>query len=194
MEPDKQRLGVALCGSFCTFSQVLPQIKGLCERYDVIPIVSEAVYATDTRFGKARDHIRALEEMTGRPVLHTIAETEPIGPKKMLDALLVAPCTGNTLAKIAAGIADTSVTLAVKAHLRNERPVILAPSTNDALAAAAKNIGALLARRHFYVVPFGQDEPRGKPRSAVADMRRIPQAVAAALRGEQLQPVLIGAE
>lgn len=189
-QQDKRRLGVAMSGSFCTFSAVLPQIKKLCEEYDVTPIMSETVYGTDTRFGKAEDHIRSLEEMTGKRVLHTIPETEPIGPKKLLDALLVAPCTGNTLAKISAGIADTSVTLAVKAHLRNGRPVILAPSTNDALAAAAKNIGALLARRHFYFVPFGQDAPTGKPTSAVADMRRIPEAVAAALDGRQLQPVL----
>ena len=187
---DKLRLGVCLCGSFCTFSQVMAQISVLCDAYDVTPIMSEIAYQTDTRFGKAKDFIEQLESMSGKKVLHTIPQTEPIGPKGLLDIILVAPCTGNTLAKLACGIADSAVTLAVKAHLRNERPVVLAPSTNDALAAAAKNIGALLNQKHIYFVPFRQDHPTGKPRSAVADMTQLLPAVRAAQEGRQLQPII----
>ena len=189
---DKLRLGVCLCGSFCTFSQVIPQIGNLAEVYDVTPIMSEAAYQTDTRFGKAEDFIKELEEMSGKKVLHTIAQTEPIGPKGLLDILLVAPATGNTLAKLSCGIADSAVTLAVKAHLRNERPVILAPSTNDALGSAAKNIGALMDHKHVYFVPFRQDHPSGKPRSMVADMTLLLPTVRAVEAGEQIQPIILG--
>lgn len=188
---DKLRVGVCLCGSFCTFSVVLPQIQKLCEVFDVTPIMSETSYHTDTRFGKAKEFVEQLETMSGKSVLHTISQTEPIGPKKLLDVMVVAPCTGNTLAKLAAGIADSSVTLAVKAHLRNERPVVIAISTNDALAGAAKNIGALLNQKNMYFVPFGQDHPTGKPRSVVADMSQILPTVEAAAQGRQIQPLLI---
>lgn len=184
-------LGLALTGSFCTFQKVLDQLEPLRQEFaHIIPILSETSYDTDSRFGPAADFRRQLEALCGHPVLHTIPETEPIGPKKLLDALVIAPCTGNTLAKLANGIADTSVTLACKAHLRNERPVIVAVSTNDGLGTNAASIGTLLARKHFYFVPFGQDAPLSKPRSLVADFSLIGETVKAALEGRQIQPVL----
>ncbi len=192
MEMTGKRIGFALTGSFCTFAKVLPQVQALVEAgAQVFPIASGAVAGTDTRFGRAEDFLHALADMTGREPLSTLAQVEPIGPRRMLDLLIVAPCTGNTLAKLAAGIADTPVTLACKAHLRNEGPLLLAPSTNDGLGTAAKNIGALLGARSVFFVPFGQDDPRGKPRSLVAHMERIPEAAEAALAGRQLQPVLL---
>ena len=188
------RIGFAMTGSFCTFAKVMPQMKRLVEAgYRVTPIMSEAVYTTDTRFGRAADFIAQAEEITGEAVIHTIAQAEPIGPKKLLDALIVAPATGNTLAKLAAGIADGPVTLAAKAHLRNERPIVLAVSTNDGLAGNAVSLGALLNRRGYYFVPFGQDSAIKKPRSLVADFPQLPAALAAALQGQQLQPMLCGA-
>lgn len=184
-------LGLALTGSFCTFQKVLDQLEPLRQEFaHIIPILSETSYDTDSRFGPAADFRQQLEALCGHPVLHTIPETEPIGPKKLLDALVIAPCTGNTLAKLANGIADTSVTLACKAHLRNERPVIVAVSTNDGLGTNAASIGTLLARKHFYFVPFGQDAPLSKPRSLVADFSLIGETVKAALEGRQIQPVL----
>lgn len=183
-------IGFALCGSFCTYSQVFPVMELLAQTHQVIPIFSAAAAATDTRFGDAREHLQLAERICGTTPITTLAQAEPIGPKKLLDALVIAPCTGNTLAKLAHGIADSPVTMAAKSHLRNGRPVLLAVSSNDALAGAAPNIGALLARRHYYFVPFGQDDPTGKPTSMVADFRAIPQALEAALRGQQLQPVL----
>ena len=186
------RIGFALTGSFCTFSKVLPIVEGLVQAgADVTPIVSPSVAATDSRFGKAEFFWRELQRMTGKEPLATLAQVEPIGPKKLLDLMIVAPCTGNTLAKLALGIADTPVTLACKSHLRNGRPLLLAPSTNDGLGNAAKNIGMLLNAKHVYFVPFGQDDPQRKPNSLVADMAQLPQAVAAALAGRQVQPLLL---
>lgn len=184
-------IGFALCGSFCTYSQVFPILELLARDYTVTPILSAAAWSTDTRFGKASDHIQTLTELCGRPPLHTLPEVEPIGPKGLLDALIIAPCTGNTLGKLANGISDGPVTMAAKSHLRNGRPVLLAVSTNDALSGSAENIGRLLARKHIYFVPFGQDDPFGKPASMVADFSRIPQALEAALDGRQLQPLLL---
>ena len=184
-------VGFALCGSFCTFSKVFPMIELLSRDYQVTPIFSEAVYTTDSRFGTAREHIETVQEICGISPLHTIAQVEPIGPKKLFDVLVIAPCTGNTLAKLAHGIADGPVTMAAKSHLRNGRPVLVAVSTNDALGTAAENIGRLLARKHYYFVPFGQDDAIGKPTSMVADFAKIPQALEAALEGRQIQPVLI---
>jgi len=184
-------IGFAMCGSFCTFSQVFPVMELLSRDYSILPIFSQSAYTIDSRFGPARDHIKAAAEICGTEPLHTIAQVEPIGPKKLLDALIIAPCTGNTLAKLAHSIADTPVTMAVKSHLRNGRPVILAVSTNDALAGAAENIGKLLARKHIYFVPFGQDDPAKKPTSMVADFSRIPQTLEAALEGAQIQPILL---
>ena len=184
-------IGFAMTGSFCTFAQVFPVMELLAKRYEVIPIVSANTALLDSRFGTAQDHWSELIRICGRAPLATIPEVEPIGPKKLLDALIVAPCTGNTLAKLGHSIADTPVTMAAKSHLRNGRPVILAVSTNDGLAGAAENIGKLLSRKHYYFVPFGQDDPIGKPTSLVADFSKIPQTLAGALEGVQVQPVLV---
>lgn len=184
-------IGFALCGSFCTYDRVFPVMERLGKSYELIPIFSQSAYSTDSRFGNAEAHIARAEAICGRPVLHTLAEVEPIGPKKMLDALIIAPCTGNTLAKLAHSIADGPVTMAAKSHLRNGRPVIIAISTNDALAGAAENIGKLLSRKHYYFVPFGQDDAFGKPTSIVGDFSKIPQALEMALEEKQLQPLLL---
>ena len=184
-------IGFAVCGSFCTYSQVFPIMETLAKEYHLIPIFSPAAYMTDTRFGTAQSHIRRAAEICGSDPLYAISQVEPIGPKKLLDALIIAPCTGNTLAKLAHSIADTSVTMAAKSHLRNGRPILVAVSTNDALAGAAENIGKLLGRKHYYFVPFGQDDPKNKPTSMVADFTRIPEALDAAIKGIQLQPILL---
>lgn len=183
-------IGFAFCGSFCTFEQSFAMLERLLVTCQVIPIFSHAAWQTDTRFGLAQEHIRRAETLCGMEPIHTIAQAEPIGPKKLLDALVIAPCTGNTLAKLAHGIADTPVTMAAKSHLRNGRPVLLGISTNDGLAAAAENIGRLLARRHYYFIPFGQDDPIAKPNSLVFDPEKGPAALEAALQGVQLQPIL----
>lgn len=184
-------LGFAMCGSFCTFNAVLTQLEAMRAEFPkIIPIMSTISYETDTRFGTAEDFRARLERACGQPVIHTIAQAEPIGPKKLLDVLVIAPCTGNTLAKLANGIADTPVTLAAKAHLRNERPIVVAVSTNDALAGNAENIGKLLARGHYFFVPMRQDNAIKKPRSVVADFTRLPETIRAALDGRQLQPLL----
>ncbi len=185
------KIGFCVCGSFCTFHKVFPAMEILAREHTVVPIFSPISYTTDTRFGTAQAHIRRATEICGTDPLYTVAQVEPIGPKKLLDALIVAPCTGNTLAKLAHGIADTSVTMAVKSHLRNGRPVIVAVSTNDALAGAAENIGRLLVRKNYYFVPFGQDDADGKPTSMVADFEKIPATLEAALQGVQLQPLLV---
>ena len=154
----KERVGFAMCGSFCTHETVLEALERLVREYEtVVPIVSEISGEVDTRFGKAEALLERLEELTGRKPLRTITEVEPIGPKGLLDVLVIAPATGNTVAKLAAGITDTAVTMAAKAHLRNGRPVVLALASNDGLAAGAKNIGELLVRKNYYFVPFGQD-------------------------------------
>ncbi|MBD5149478.1 MAG: dipicolinate synthase subunit B [Oscillibacter sp.] len=187
-----QRVGFALCGSFCTHKEVLQELEAICREYEtVLPIVSPVCQTTDTRFGKAEDFLTQVECLTGHTVMGSIRDAEPIGPKKLLDVLVIAPCTGNTLAKLAAGITDTPVTMAAKAHLRNDRPVVVAVATNDGLSAAAKNIGELLARKNYYFVPFGQDDPEKKPCSLMADFTRIGETVEEALEGRQLQPVLL---
>lgn len=184
-------IGFALCGSFCTYSSIFPVMKAVAKNHTVIPIFSHSAYTIDSRFGTASEHIALSREICGREPLHTIPQVEPIGPKKLLDALVIAPCTGNTLAKLAHSIADGPVTMAAKSHLRNGRPILVAVSTNDALAGAAENIGKLLGKKHYYFVPFGQDDPVQKPTSMVADFTLIPEALEAALRGIQLQPVLL---
>ncbi len=184
-------VGFALCGSFCTFEEVIPQIEVLKKlNYDVIPIMSQIAYNTDTRFGTAKSFRDRIENICKHEILHTIPQAEPIGPKKLLDVLVVAPCTGNTAAKLSVGITDTPVTMAAKSHLRNGRPVVLAVSTNDGLSGAAKNIGKLLNYRNIYLVPFRQDDPEKKPRSVTADFALIPESVEAALKGEQLRPII----
>ena len=187
---EKKRLGVALCGSYCTYEKLFAALPALAERFELLPIMSDTAAETDTRFGTAADVIRRLMELTGRTVITTIAEAEPLGPKEQLDALLIAPCTGNTLSKLAHGITDSAVTMAAKAHLRNGRPVVIAFSTNDGLSGSAENIGRLLNRKHYYFVPFGQDDPGKKPRSLQADFSLLGEAVEAALSGRQLQPLL----
>ncbi len=184
-------IGFAVCGSFCTFSSIFPVMENLAHTHNLIPIFSHSTYTIDSRFGTAREHIRKATEICGREPLSTIAQVEPIGPKKLLDILVIAPCTGNTLAKLAHGIADGPVTMAAKSHLRNGRPVVLAVSTNDALSGAAENIGRLLNRKNIYFVPFGQDDPEKKPSSMVADFTKIPQTITLAMNGKQIQPIIL---
>lgn len=185
-------IGFAICGSFCTFKTVFNEIEKLKKLdYNIIPIMSENSYTLDTRFGDAVYWRGRMKEITGNDIIHTITKAEPIGPKKLLDALIIAPCTGNTLAKLACGITDTSVTLAAKAHLRNARPLIIAPSTNDALANAAKNIGSLLNYKNIYFVPYRQDNYSSKPNSMVADFSLIQDTLDYALKGKQIQPLIL---
>ena len=186
-----QTVGFAVCGSFCTHAKAMEALEQVKARFrTVIPIVSECTAATDTRFGPAHELMREMERICDRRVISSIREAEPIGPKKLLDLLIIAPCTGNTLGKLACGITDTAVTMAAKAHLRNQRPLLIAPSTNDGLAASAPNLGALLSRKYIYFVPFGQDDPEKKPASLVADFAQVADAAQAALEGRQLQPLL----
>lgn len=192
---ENKTVGFALTGSFCTFAKVVPEIKKLSEAEGirVQPIMSEMAYSTDTRFGKAEEFIWTIEDYTSNKIIHTIRDSEPIGPKNILDALIIAPCTGNTLGKIANGVTDSCVTMAAKASLRNDNPLIIAVSTNDALGANAKNIGALMNMKNVYFVPLGQDAPHNKPTSLVAHMELILPTLRAALEGRQLQPVILGA-
>ena len=184
-------IGFAMCGSFCTFKAVFEAMKEVASIHTVTPIFSRNVCTIDSRFGTAKEHWEKAAELCGREPLSTIEEVEPIGPKQLLDALVVAPCTGNTLAKLAHSIADGPVTMAVKSHLRNGRPVVLAISTNDALAGAGENLGKLLPRRNYYFVPFGQDDPRKKPTSMVADFSKLLPTLEAALEGRQIQPMVV---
>ena len=186
------RLGLALTGSYCTYEKALAALEGLCRRCDVTALMSENAYETDTRFGDAGDFVRRLEALTGKPVLHSIPEAEPVGPGDMFDVLAVAPCTGNTAAKLAAGITDTAVTMAVKSHLRGGKPVVLAFGSNDGLSASAKNIGELLNRKHIYFVPMYQDDPEKKPRSLASDYARLEETILAAYEGRQIEPIFTG--
>jgi len=185
------KAGFAICGSFCTFARIPAILEALSETYEITPILSEAAANTDTRFAKAAAFMAQVEQICQRPVIRSIAEAEPIGPQKLFDVLIVAPCTGNTLSKLATGMTDTSVTMACKAHLRNQRPLVIGVSTNDGLSGGAANLGTLLARKHVYFVPFRQDDPTGKPASLVADFDRIGETTEQALLGKQLQPLLL---
>jgi dipicolinate synthase subunit B len=192
MDSSKLTIGFALTGSFCTFHKVFPEVQKLVNSgYDVIPIMSEMSYKTDTRFGTAEENRKKFESITGHSVICGIKEAEPIGPQKMLNALIIAPCTGNTIAKLAHGIADGTVTLSAKSHLRNKRPILIGVSTNDGLGANAKNIGILLARKYIYFVPFSQDDHIKKENSVVSDMELILPALESALNGQQIQPLLL---
>ena len=192
MTIEGKKIGFAVCGSFCTFSRVMPQVARLCELgAEVFPIMSEISCTTDTRFGKAEEFVKFLEDTTKNKIINSVKAAEPIGPKAYLDALVIAPCTGNTLAKIANGVTDSTVAMAAKANLRNQRPLIIAVSTNDGLGANAKNIGLMLPMRNVYFVPFGQDDYSGKPQSLVADMSKIPETLTQALDGKQIQPILL---
>lgn len=188
---DKLTVGFAMCGSFCTFKEVITVMEQLANKgYSIVPIMSYNAFSTDTRFGKAAEHIKKIESVCQRKIIATITDAEPIGPKKMLDILLVEPCTGNTLAKLANGITDTPVTLAAKSHLRNEKPLLIALSTNDALSGSAKNYGRLLNTKNVYFVPFRQDNPDEKPRSMIAEFLKTEEAVLAAMENRQIQPII----
>ncbi len=188
---DKKTIGFALCGSFCTFAKVIPEIEKLASSgYNIVPIMSDMAYKTDTRFGKAHDFTSKIEDICENKIISTIREAEPIGPKSLLDALIIAPCTGNTLAKLACGICDTSVTMAAKAHLRNGKPLVIAVSTNDGLGINAKNIAVLSNVKNIFFVPYGQDDFEKKPNSLVADMSLIEETLSHALSKKQLQPFL----
>lgn len=184
-------IGFAICGSFCTFSKIFPIIELLTRDYEITPILSTAAASTNTRFGNAKEHIELLTEICGKIPLQTISEVEPIGPKKMFDALIIAPCTGNTLAKLANGISDGPITMAAKSHLRNGRPLLIGISTNDGLSGSAENIGKLLNKKNVFFVPYGQDDPFNKPTSLIADFTSIPQALEGALQNTQVQPIII---
>ncbi|MDO4816139.1 MAG: dipicolinate synthase subunit B [Bacillota bacterium] len=187
----KPRVGLALCGSYCTYDKLFNELPELAEKYDIIPIMSDTAAHTDSRFGKAEDFKGRLTALTGHPVAETVVDAEPLGPSAPMDALIIAPCTGNTLAKLAAGITDSAVTMAAKAHLRNGRPLIIAFSTNDGLSGSAKNIGELLNRKGYYFVPFRQDDFAKKPRSLASDFSLIGETLEAALCGKQLQPIIL---
>lgn len=186
-----KKIGFAVCGSFCTFSKVMPQVGKLAELgAEVYPIMSETAFSTDTRFGAAKDFTDYLQKTTGHNIINTVKGAEPIGPKGFLDAVVIAPCTGNTAAKIANGVTDSCVSMAAKANLRNRKPLVIAISTNDALGANAKNIGLLLNSQNVFFVPFGQDDCVNKPDSLVADMDRIIPTLEFALEGSQIQPLI----
>lgn len=184
-------IGFAMCGSFCTFDKAVAQMKALAGSYQILPIMSQNAYSTDTRFGKAEDWVAQVEEISGREVVHTIVQAEPIGPKGMVDLLTVTPCTGNTLSKIANGITDTPVTMAVKSALRIGIPVVLCCATNDAMAASGPNLLRLLNTKNVYLVPLRQDDPVKKPVSLVAEFSMLPRAIEFAMEGKQLQPVFL---
>lgn len=184
--------GYAFCGSFCTMSNAVKELENLKQSgLNIIPIMSQAVYQTDTRFGKAADLQEKVKEITGNDIIHTLSAAEPIGPKKLLDILIISPCTGNTLAKLANGITDSPVTMAAKAHLRNNRPIVLCIATNDALGASAVNIGKLLNTKNIYFVPFGQDDPHDKNNSLISDFAKLKSTAESALIGKQIQPILL---
>ena len=185
-------IGYAFCGSFCTLSTSLSRLRALLEAgEEVQPIVSDNVFSTDTRFYLAADFIREVEAVCGRAVIHSIVDAEPLGPKNPLELLIIAPCTGNTLAKMAHGITDTPVTMAAKAHLRSDRPLLLALASNDALSANLANLSILSMRKSVYFVPMRQDDPEKKPSSLVADFSQLSRALAAAREGKQLRPIFL---
>lgn len=191
MSLEGKKIGFALTGSFCTFKCTIPKIKELIRLgAEVIPIMSFNAYNLDTKFGKANDFIEEIEKITNKKIIHTIEDAEPIGPKNMTDIMIIAPCTGNTIAKLANGITDTPVTMSAKSHLRNNRPIVIAISTNDALSGSASNIGILLNRKNYYFVPIRQDNPITKPRSLVFDSEYIIKTLEYALKKEQIQPIL----
>ena len=184
------KVGFAMTGSFCTFSKAIPQMKLMVDSgYEVWPIMSETAYSTDTRFGKAEDFRKEIENICGKKIMHTIEEVEPIGPKKMTDIMIIAPCTGNTLSKLASSTIDTAVTMAAKSHLRGQKPLLIALSTNDGLSGSAENMGTMLNRKNIYFVPMSQDDPIKKPNSLVAHFDLIIPAIESAIMGYQIQPI-----
>ena len=192
MDVKDKKIGFVFTGSFCTFSKTIPKIKELIKKgSEVIPVMSFNSYKLDTKFGKAKEIIDEIEEITGNTIINTIQGAEPIGPKRLTDIMVVAPCSGNTISKLAYDIIDTPATMAVKSHLRNDLPVVIAPSTNNGLGANAENIGKLLNRRNYFFVPFRQDNPITKPRSIVFDTEYIIKTIEFALDKEQIQPILL---
>ena len=192
MDLKGKKIGFVLTGSFCTFQKVIPKIKELKKlEAEIIPVISYNSYNLDTKFGKAKDFIDEIEDIAENKIIHTIQGAEPIGPKKMTDIMIIAPCSGNTMAKLACDIIDTPAVMAAKSHLRNERPLVIAPSTNNGLSGNAENIGKLLNRRNYYFVPFRQDNPITKPRSIVFDAEYIIKTIEFALNGEQISPILL---
>ena len=194
MEKEKtiRNIGFAITGSFCTFDRILEEIKRIVEAgYNVIPIFSFAVAHTDTRFGTAADFRQKITAAAGKAPVDSLVLAEPLGPKGMIDIMVIAPCTGNSLAKIAQAITDTPVTMAVKAHFRNNKPCVIAVSSNDLLGINFKNLGALMSMKNVYFVPFGQDDPLKKPKSLISDYSLILPAIEKAAAGEQLQPLLL---
>lgn len=192
MKLENVKIGFCLTGSFCTFKKTIEQIKELIKQgANIIPIMSYNSFSLDTKFGDAKDFISEIERITGNKIIHTIQGAEPIGPKKMTDIMIIAPCSGNTIAKLANGIVDTPVLMAAKSHLRNENPLVIAVSTNDGLSGSASNIGKLLNRNNFYFVPFKQDNPITKPRSLVFDSTYIIKTLESALDKEQIQPIIL---
>ena len=185
-------IGYAFCGSYCTFSRSLAALRRLVKQgYEVQPIMSERAYSEDTRFFEARKFAELVSEVTGNKIIHTVTDAEPLGPKTPLDALVIAPCTGNTLSKLAAGITDSAVTMAAKAHLRTDRPLLIALASNDAMSQNLANVGRLLMRKSVYFVPLRQDDPIGKPHSLVADMESIPEALSEMMKGRQMRPLFL---
>lgn len=183
-------IGFCMTGSFCSFEKSISVLKQLTAQYEVLPVMSFNAYRLDNKFGLAADFRRRVEGLCGKPIVHTIPDAEPIGPKIKLDCLVVCPCTGNTMSKIACGICDTPATMAIKAQLRNERPVLLALATNDGLSGCAPTIGKLLQRKNLYFVPYTEDAPFKKPRSLVCEFEKVPEALLDALNGVQTQPIL----
>ncbi len=185
-------IGFAFCGSFCTHAAALHSMQTLKEEgYEILPIMSQTVYHTDTRFGTAAQLCQSVEAACGRGIIHTIPDAEPLGPRTALDALCICPCTGNTLAKLACGITDTPVCMAAKAHLRSDRPLVIALASNDAMSANLSNIGSLLNRKQVWFVPMRQDDPHKKPHSLVADFTLVPEVLAAAMQGKQIRPLFL---
>lgn len=192
MELNNIKIGFALTGSFCTFKKAIPKMKELIKKgADILPIMSYNSYKLDTKFGKAVEFIKEIEIITGKKIIHTIQDAEPIGPKKLTDVMVIAPCSGNTMAKLALDIIDTPVTMAAKSHLRNDRPLVIAPSTNNGLSGNAENIGKLLNRKNYYFVPFRQDNPITKPRSIVFEEEYLIKTIEYALEGRQISPILL---
>ena len=192
LEVKGKKIGFVLTGSFCTFSKAIPKIKELTKLgADIIPVMSYNSYELDTKFGKAKDFIKEIEEICKKEIIHTIQEAEPIGPKHLTDIMIVAPASGNTMSKLACDIIDTPATMAVKSHLRNNLPVVIAPSTNNGLGANMTSIATLINRRNYYFVPFKQDNPLTKPRSVVFDPEYIVKTIEFALDGEQIEPILL---
>ena len=192
MDVKGKKIGFVFTGSFCTFKKVIPKMKELIKKEaEIVPVMSFNSYNLDTKFGKASDFINEIETITNKQIIHTIPDAEPIGPKGLTDIMIIAPCSGNTISKLACDIIDTPATMAAKSHLRNNRPLVIAPSTNNALSGSAENIGKLLNRRNYYFVPFRQDNPITKPRSIVFDEDYLIKTIKFALDGEQISPILL---